>query len=210
MFAIHAKATRTQIRTLREKKGLPAAPLIIATERSLDPELERRLAPRDVLSFEEIQPCLLIAIHHEILCDEYERLRAEARKALIEPSLAKAIVAALKAAATTRAIRRPNELSASVGRSLRSLDEAFRRATGGDFTLTEFLSGLQLICALEHRWAGKTWLVSAGEVDFTKRSLRRKSQTWLGCGLTGLESWDPPALLARFERDYLRPLLRSG
>lgn len=166
------------------------------------------LAVTAFVSVKRAKSRLVPRILRAVCASMRERMREEVRTSLLPRVLSKSISRALRAS-ENRPFRLPRDLAAAVGISLPVLDQALRVATGGRFTVTEFLAALQLVRALEHRAAGKTSTAAAEGVDFTRRTLSRKSKAWPACTLRHLEAWDPPALLARFEEDYLRPILES-
>lgn len=184
-------------------------PVIVVSDAPLPEWFRRRLGPAARIPVREVERELFPLIIHAICSTEYERMRHEVRMAPTPPPLlCRAIDLALRAC-ETKPYKRPRDLAGALGVSLTALDDAFRSAAGGKFTPSDLLSALQLVRALELR-SRHSWTASARAIGFSRRSLSRKAQAWLGCTLRELDAWNAPALLAQFDREYLSPMLGAA
>jgi len=208
VLGLDGTESRTVLEACLSQPAVQGLPVIVVSDAPLMDWFRRRLDPWARITVEQVKHELLPLVIHAICSGERERIREQVRSATLQPLMRKAIVLALRAC-ETRPYRRPRQLAAALGVTLTALDDAFRSATGGRFTPSDLLSALQLVRALELR-AQHSWTASAKAIGFSRRSLSRKAQAWLGCTLRELDSWGAPALLAQFEREYLHPMLDAA
>lgn len=193
------------------KSDWPGVPVIVVTDP--DPEVALQLsgiAVSAVVWFEDLPSTLDSAIRAACGEDHGRRLVRDIEESTRSPSLRSALTYSLRAAGTDRPVRSVRELASAVGYSHVTLSQEFRKSVGGRTTLARFLRALVILRAHEVRSAGPVWDRVAERLRRPRPTLHRQSMKWPGRTLGQLATTSRQQLLARFVRDFARPLLAGA
>ena len=191
----------------RLERELPSIPVILVTDRDVDAaKLLASTRCSALVWFDDLATGLRSGIETARETTAMAHLAETVRRSAMPPALRRALVHSLRCAGSAP-VPSVGELAAAVGSSPVTLSHEFTARVEGRTTLCRFLSALVVLRAHQLRLSGVSWTTAGRRLGFARRTLSRKSHTWLGRSLAELERITPDRLLSAFVEEYVRSLL---